>query len=138
MATSENLELPPYNPARYIPSPSNVFPSLSINSRGTAYLSRELTATLGLRDKQLAALVPPPPGEEYWHLDLTFLEDARPICWYADTRPRIRGIKLPIGLLQPGQPLRLCLVPGDPKVPGFYRLLPDAYFTPKQTPPLAA
>jgi len=131
MSTPTDLELPAYNPGRYIPPPHKRFPSLSINSRGTVYLSRELIAKLGLRDKQAAAILPPPAGEEYWHLDLTFLEDARPICWYADTRPRIRGIKLPAGLLTPGQPLRLCLVPGDPKVPGFYRLLPDAYFTAK-------
>jgi hypothetical protein len=138
MSDISTLNLPPYQPARYIPPPHKVFPSLSVNSQGTVYLSRALTAKLGLRDKQAVALVPPPAGQEYWHLDFTFLEDARAICWYADTRPRIRGIKLPAGLIAPGQSLRLCLVPGDPAVPGFYRLLPDAFFAPKQAPPLAA
>lgn len=129
--------LPDYNPTQHIPPARNLFPTLTISSSGTAYLSHQLITALALRNKQPATLVPPPQGSEYWHLDLRPIAE-RAICWYADTRPRIRGIKLPPGLVLPEHPLRLCLVPGDPAFPGLYRLLPDAYFTPKHAPPLAA
>jgi hypothetical protein len=137
MATSHALDLPAYDPAQHVPPARNLFPALTISSSGNAYLSLDIIHQLGLRNRQPGTLVPPPPGSDSWHLDLR-PSAGRVICWYADTRPRIRGIKLPPGLVLPGQPLRLCLVPGDPAFPGFYRLLPDAYFTPKQAPPLAA
>lgn len=129
--------LPPYNPAEHVPDPVQLFPSLTVNSKGTAYLSQDLIAQLNLNNRQPATVIPPPKGSDYWHLDLRPNAGKR-ISWYADTRPRIRRIKLPAGLVPPGHPVRLCLVPGDPAFPGFYRLLPDAYFAPKQAPPLAA
>jgi hypothetical protein len=130
MSTAPALLLPPYDAAQHVPAAAQRFPGLTINSKGTAYLSQDLIIHLNLKNRQLATVVPPPPGSDNWHLDLRSIGIKR-ISWYADTRPRIRRIKLPAGLIQPGQPLRLCLVPGEPPFPGFYRLLPDAYFTSK-------
>ena len=120
------------------PPPLKLLPTLSINARGRVYLSRDLMERLGLRDGQRANVLPPTsPTNPCWHLDL------RPKCRhkvsiYKHSRPRIEYVKLPPGLIAPGQKVRLQLVPGDPEYPGFYPLLPDAHFAPKQAPPLAA
>ena len=120
------------------PPPLKLLPTLSINARGRVYLSRDLMERLCLRDGQAANVLPPTSAESHcWYLDL------RPKCRhkvsiYKHSRPRIEFIKLPRGLIAPGQKVRLQLVPGDPEYPGFYPLLPDAYFAPRQAPPLAA
>lgn len=120
------------------PPPLKLLPTLSINAKGRVYLSRDLMERLGLRDGQRANVLPPTsPTNPYWHLDL------RPKCRhkvsiYKHSRPRIEYVKLPPGLIAPGQKVRLQLVPIDPEYAGFYPLLPDAFFAPNQAPPLAA
>ena len=113
-------------------------PTLSINAKGRVYLSRDLMERLGLRDGQAANVLPPSSvNDPCWHLDMRS-KARHKVSIYKHSRPRIEFIKLPSGLIAPGEPLRLQLVPGDPEFPGFYPLLPDAYFAPKQAPTLAA
>jgi hypothetical protein len=121
------------------PPPLKLLPTLSINAKGRVYLSRDLMERLGLRDGQPANVVPPadPTKDPCWHLDLRS-KCRHKVSIYKSARPRIEFIKLPSGLIAPGQPLRLQLVPGDPEFIGWYPLLPDAYFAPKQAPALAA
>ena len=134
--------LPLYEPAHYVPPPQALFPSLRIvpnNRSGThrVYLSSALANALGLRANQPADLMPPSAGHPYWHLDLRPQASNR-VRWYADTRPRLHDVELPAAVLGAQESLVLCLVPGDPPFPGFYPMLPNAYFAPKQAPPLAA
>jgi hypothetical protein len=120
------------------PPPLKLLPTLSINARGRVYLSRDLMERLGLRDGQRANVLPPTsPTDPCWHLDLR-AKCRHKVSIYKHSRPRIEYVKLPPGLIAPGQKVRLQLVPGDPEYPGFYPLLPDAYFAAKQAPPLAA
>jgi hypothetical protein len=110
------------------------------------YLSEEIVQRLRLRNGQPANVLPPTHNNPCWYLDLRPANKRR-ITWYMSkgdkahnkgTRPRIEYITLPSGLLVRGQLLRLQLVPGDPEFPCYYPLLPDAFFTTKQAPPLAA
>jgi hypothetical protein len=115
------------------PPPLKLLPTLSVNAKGRVYLSRDLVERLGLRDGQAANVLPPadPAKDPCWHLDLR-AKCRHKVSIYKHSRPRIEFIKLPSGLIVPGEKVRLQLVPGDPEFPGFYPLLPDAFFAPKQ------
>jgi|GEM_PF-3465115 len=128
--------LPTYNPADYVPPPRGLFPSLRIaptKRPGTyrVYLSTALARALGLRANQPADLLPPSAGHPYWHFDLRPAATNR-VRWYADTRPRLHDVELPAATVGAAESLTLCLVPGDPAFPGFFPMLPDAFFAPKQ------
>ncbi len=120
-----------------LPPPLKLLPTLSVNTKGRVYLSRDLMERLAIRDGQPANLLPPTSEvNPCWHLDLRS-KARHKVSIYKHSRPRIEYIKLPSGLILPGHPLRLQLVPGEPEFAGFYPLLPDAYFTSKQAPSLA-
>jgi hypothetical protein len=129
--------LPAYTPAQHQPSPTNTQPTLTVSSKGRAYLSKVLRRQLDLRADQAIDLIPPSDGSPLWQLDLRPTASRR-LYWYADTRPRIEALGVPDGLIEPGQKLLLRLLPGAPPFPNVYLLLPDAFFTAKQAPPLAA
>jgi hypothetical protein len=112
-------------------------PSLTVNARGRVYLSRDLMERLSLRDGQAANLLPPTEQDRCWRLDLR-PRARHKVSIYKHSRPRIEFVKLPSGLIGPGQLLRLQLVPGDPEYPGVYLLLPDAFYSAKQAPAVAA
>ena len=122
--------LPAYNPIQHLPPPTNTLHTLSVSSKGRAYLSTALRHHLSLKADQAIDLLPPSNGSPYWHLDLRPTASRR-LYWYADTRPRIDGLELPAGLLLPGQKLTLQLQPGEPYFPGFYPMLPHAQFAPR-------
>lgn len=113
--------LPTYNPVEHLPPPVDLQPTLTVNSKGCAYLSRALADKLNLKAAQPIDLYPPSGANPYWYLD-TRPEAARTLGWYADTRPRIRFIKLPAGLIAEGQLLELKLLPGQPRYEGYYPL----------------
>jgi hypothetical protein len=129
--------LPAYNPTEHLPPPVDLLPTLTVNSKGRVYLSQALVQRLGIRNAQPANLLPPSNGSKFWHLDLRPVAP-RWIKWYDNTRPRIEYIQLPNGLVLPQHPLTLQLLPGEPAFAGFYPLLPDADFTHRQAPALAA
>lgn len=112
--------LPPYLLALHQP-PVPAPPTLTVNAQGCVYPSKALLSQLGLRAGQPADLLPPGADCPTWQLDLrpTAL---RRICWYADTRPRIRGVRLPTGLVPPGARLTLTLASPTPTAPGLYPL----------------
>jgi hypothetical protein len=117
--------LPTYKPTEHLPPPVDLLPTLTVNSKGCAYLSRALADKLKLEAAQRIDLYPPSGHTPFWHLDLRSVA-GRTLAWYADTRPRIRGIKLPDGLILPGQLLELQLLPGEPAFAGFYPLIANA------------
>jgi hypothetical protein len=128
--------LPTYNPAQHLPPPRNLFATLRLaldpsrSGQYRAYLSRRLTDALELRADQPIDLLPPASSHPWWHLDVRPQAPNR-LRWYADTRPRIQGLLLPATVLAGQQHLTLQLVPGDPAYPGYYPLLPDAFFAPR-------
>lgn len=111
-----------YDPTQHLPPPAPL-PTLTVNAQGRAYLSRALAAQLNLAASQPIDLLPPGPGNPYWHLD-TRPTARRRLYWYVDTRPRINRVLVPAGLLAAGQLLTLQLLPGEPPFPGYYPLLP--------------
>jgi hypothetical protein len=122
--------LPAYDPTQHLPPPIDLLPTLRLVYLGReyagqyrAYLSSALSERLGLRACQPIDLLPPSGHSPYWHLDLR-PEAKRRVAQYADTRPRISSLKLPLGLVLPGKALVLQLV-GQPAFAGFYPLLPD-------------
>jgi hypothetical protein len=137
---------PTYDLVQHVPPPVDLQPTLRLvmrkpagrsrTAKYRAYLSQGIIERLGLRDGQAANILPP-NNSEYWYLDLRPVAPRR-IKRYADTRPRIPCLDLPAGLVLPGHPITLKLVPGEPPFPGFYLLQLDANPTPKQAPPLAA
>jgi hypothetical protein len=129
--------LPANNPIQYQSTPTNTQPTLTVSSKGRAYLSKLLRRQLDLRADQAIDLLPPTDGSPLWRLDLN-LTASRRLYWYADTRPRIEALQVPAGLLEPGQKLLLRLLPGGPAFPNIYLLLPDALFTQASPPPVAA
>lgn len=124
--------LPAYNPADHLPPPADLFPSLRLTKHPTrqqdcrVYLSSAIAQRLGLKAYQPIDLLPPSAGHNYWHLDLRPTAKRR-VAWHKDTRPRIDYLPLTAQLLG-RESLTLCLVPGDPAFPGFYPLLPRAFF----------
>lgn len=125
--------LPVYKPALYVPPPPPL-PTLSVTQKGQTYrlfLLPALIERLNLRDKQPINLLPPSYGSPFWHLDLR-PEAERRISFYRGQSPRVEGVRLPEGLVLPGQPLILCLQPGEPYYPHVYPLLPDALPTQAQ------
>lgn len=112
-------------PAATTPPP---LPSLTVSDTGRIHLHAALAAQLQLHHGQPGNVVPPPPGSPYWHLDLR--AEAERIIELADNRRfRIRGVRLPLGLLDPDEPpLTLYLLPGEPAQPGYYPLLPAPAF----------
>ncbi|TVT43106.1 hypothetical protein FNT36_03165 [Hymenobacter setariae] len=123
--------LPAYDPIQHIPPPIDLLPTLRLVYLGReyagqyrAYLCSALCERLQLRAYQPIDLVPPSGHSPYWHLDLR-PEAKRRLAQYADTRPRISSLKLPVGLVEPGSALVLQLV-NQPAFPGFYPMLPHA------------
>ena len=114
--------LPTYNLLQHQP-PSAPAPTLTVNAKGCVYPSKALLAKLNLRADQPADLLPPSPDCPHWQLDVRSTAQRR-ICWYADTRPRIRGVRLPDGLIEPGIPLALALAPQAVTTQGLYLLTP--------------
>jgi hypothetical protein len=117
-----SLHHPPLAPA----------PTLKVNAKGRAYPSKALLTKLNLRAGQPADLLPPSADCPNWQLDLRPTAPRR-ICWNADTSPRIRGVRLPIGLLTPGVPLLLALCPTEQTGAGLYLLTPVACAAPHTT-----
>lgn len=115
--------LPPYVLAHHTPPPPAV--TLTVSASGNAYLTKALSNQLKLRAGQPADLIPPGPDCPSWQLDLRPTA-ARRISWYADTRPRLRGLKFPPGLVEPGPGLMLTLATTPPTAHGLYVLLPSA------------
>jgi hypothetical protein len=116
--------LPTYLLSLHQPPPA-LAPTLTVNARGCVHLSKPLLAKLSLRAGQPIDLLPPSADCPTWQLDVRPTAPRR-ICWYADTRPRIRGVRLPAGLLDSGTPLTLALAPTATATPGLYPLLPAA------------
>jgi hypothetical protein len=125
------LMLPTYDPILNMP-PAPPPPSLTIAPNGTLYLTKPLMTALGLEAGAAINLVPPVYGDKYWHLDL---RDTAPckIDWSGSTStavrgqsPRVRGIKLPPGLVV--EPLRLFLLPLERRHPKYIPLLPANAF----------
>lgn len=112
-------------------------PSLTVTDQGCVYLHQALATHLHLASGQPANLVPPPADSVYWHLDLR--PDAeRFLSATAGQRFRLRGVRLPLDLLDPDEPpLTLYLLPGEPAQPGYYPLLPAEAFTQAYTAFLA-
>lgn len=126
--------LPFYDPVQHLPPPIDLLPTLRLVYLGReyegqyrAYLSSALFERLNLRAYQPISLVPPSGRSPYWHLDLR-PEAKQRIAQYADTRPRINSLKLPVGLVLPSEALILQLV-GQPAYPGFHPMLPAHAFT---------
>lgn len=103
-------------------------PSLTLTDEGRAYLHPALIEHLDLQSGQPANLVPPPKGSPYWHLDLR--PDAERFLNPGGNgrNLRLNGVRLPLGLLDPDEPLMLYLLPGEPAQPGYYPLLPASAF----------
>jgi hypothetical protein len=126
--------LPVYDPVLNLP-PAPPLPSLQVNPAAGQYHTHQLYLTLALvkalklQPGDRVALVPPVYGTDYWHLDLRSTSpNARALDWpNPENGPRVRGIRLPPGLVV--QPLRLLLLPDEqPPHPGYYRLLsPNAF-----------
>lgn len=115
----------PHATAATTPPP---LPSLTVSDTGRIHLHATLGAQLQLHHGQPGNLVPPPTGSPYWHLDLR-PEAERTIELADGNRFRLRGVRLPLGLLNPDEPpLRLYLLPGEPAQPGYYPLLPAPAF----------
>jgi hypothetical protein len=105
--------------------PSAPAPTLTVTAKGRVYPSKALLAKLNLRAGQPADLLPPSADYPNWQLDLRPTAPRR-ICWYADTSPRIRGVRLPSGLVAPEEPLLLALCPTEQSSAGLYLLTPVA------------
>lgn len=99
--------LPEYVLSHHLPPPARPH-QLTVNRKGRAYLSKALASQLDLRPGQAIDLLPPSAECSSWQLDLCPTAGHR-LCWYADTRPRLYGVRLPTGLLEPGQLLTLML-----------------------------
>lgn len=132
---------PAYDAAAHIPPPP-LPATATLTPKGVLYLSKALMLALDLGAGQAIDLLPPMPGSWYWHLDVRTSARYR-IDWSGALTeakraqsPRVRGLKLPEGLVT--QNTTLYLQTTQPYYPDFYPLLPDAYFATKQTPPLAA
>lgn len=103
-------------------------PSLSVNDQGRVYLHPTLVEQLHLVVGQPANLVAPPPGSDYWHLDLR-PEAERFITSGNGRNLRLHNVRLPFELLSPDDPpLTLYLLPGEPALAGYYPLLPAPAF----------
>jgi hypothetical protein len=136
-ASGDNL-LPPYPLPAMLPDyilshhqpPTAPLLTLTVNARGYAYPSKALLSKLDLRSGQPMDLLPPSADCPSWQLDLRPTA-ARRIGWYAGATPRIRGLKLPAGLVQPGTRLTLALAPTLFTGPACYPLLlPSELSTP--------
>jgi hypothetical protein len=114
--------LPEYVLPHHTPPPARP-PALTVNSKGRAYFSKALLSQLNLRSGQAINLLPPSADCPSWQLDLRPTAPLR-IRWYADTRPRTNGIRLPPGLLRPDTSLILVLAPTQLTGPGLYLLHP--------------
>jgi hypothetical protein len=114
--------LPDYILPHHTPPPAPL-PSITVNAKGWAYPSKALLHKLGLRAGQPIDLLPPSADCPIWQLDLRPTAP-RHVEWYADNSPRIRSLKLPAGLVQPGAPLTLTLPLTPPIGPSLYQLLP--------------
>jgi hypothetical protein len=126
------LAVPAYDPDAYPLKPPPL-PTATVTPAGTLYLSKAFARTLHLRSGQPIDLVPPPPGEVYWHLDLRH-EAARRLDWSGSVStqrrgqsPRVKNV-LPAQFVQ--QSLTLVLLPGEPQRKDYYPLLPPDAFTP--------
>lgn len=119
--------LPTPTPPQHQPSTPNTQATLTVSSKGRAYLSKILRRQLNLRADQAIDLLPPRDGSPLWQLDLRPTASRR-LYWYADTRPRIEALEVPNSLIPPGEKLLLRLLPGGPAFPDVYLLLPDALF----------
>lgn len=112
--------LPDYILPHHTPPPPRPR-TLTVNSQGRAYPSKALLAQMGLRAGQAIDLLPPSAECPNWQLDLRPTARRR-IRWYADTRPRFDGLRLPAGLLQPGTSLTLALATAATMGHGLYPL----------------
>lgn len=112
--------LPKYVLPHHTPPPARPL-LLTVNCQGRLYPSKALLGRLGLRAGQAIDLLPPSAECDSWQLDLRPTAPRR-IKWYADTRPRVNGVRLPAGLLLPGTSLTLALVPTALTGPGLYQL----------------
>jgi hypothetical protein len=113
--------LPDYILPHHTPPPAPL-PTLTVNAKGWAYFSKALLSKLDLRAGQPMDLLPPSADYPTWQLDLRPTA-ARRIDWYPPAGPRIRGLKLPAGLVQPGTRLTLALAPTLLTGPACYPLL---------------
>lgn len=118
--------LPAYILAHHTPPPPKAT-TLTVNATGNAYFTKALINQLKLRPGQPADLLPPSTDCPTWQLDLRPTA-ARRISWYADTRPRLRGLKFPAGLVEPGPGLTLLLASTLPTAHGLYALLLPATY----------
>lgn len=114
--------LPAYILAHHMPPPAPPL-TLTVNARGCVYPSKALLHKLNLRAGQPMDVLPPSADCSHWQLDLRPTAGHR-IGWYAGASPRLRGLKLPPGLVQPGTRLTLALAPTLPTGPACYPLLP--------------
>ena len=117
-APAANLRL--MEPGAFIPPPPPLA-TLTITPKGYMVLHQSLRAALGLRAGQAINLLCPVYGSAIWHLDLRDTALAR-IKWYADSSPRVEGIKLPPGLLT--APLTLVLLGGPLAYADVHPMLP--------------
>jgi hypothetical protein len=120
--------LPTYLLSLHQPPPAPA-PTLTVTAKGRVYPSKALLTKLGLRAGQPADLLPPSADCPNWQLDLRPTARRR-ICWHADTSPRIRGVRLPAGLVAPEAPLLLALCPTEQTGAGLYLLAPVACAAP--------
>lgn len=112
--------LPAYLPTHNVP-PQAAPPTLTVNARGRLYPSKALLRKLGLRAGQPIDLLPPSTEYPAWQLDLRPTAPRR-IAWHENTRPRVDGLRLPAGLINPDTPLTLVLA--ENSSPGLYCLTP--------------
>ena len=112
-------------PGAFIPPPAPLA-TLTITPKGLLIPHQSLRAALGLRAGQPINLLVPVYGSAIWHLDLRDIALAR-IKWYADSSPRVEGIKLPPGLLT--APLTLVLLGGPLSYPDVHPMIAYAPVT---------
>lgn len=113
--------LPPYLLRLHQP-PQGPAPTLTIMPTGRVYLSKALAIKLNVQPGQAAEIHSPGLDCPTWQLDLRPTAPRR-ICWYRDTLPRIRGLRLPTDLVLPSSSLTLALAPTLLTGPGCYPLL---------------
>ena len=127
-ATPPATPLAAYLALAFVPPPPPM-PTLAIRLVKQRYyaltLHKPLVDALGLSYGRPINLLPPAYGSLVWHLDLR-PEAPCQVKWYEDTSVRVDGIKLPPGLV--ASTLVLHLLPGEPRYPHVYPMLPENAF----------